>query len=215
MRGRAYVLNTRPVLNFIGVDRVELLPRLLGATVHVPPSVLRELREHIAWTARHLTRRVGLQRESVDPAELGYVENLKRLDTRLVAPHIRRMRTLELSELEWSAHYMGLDVLGAGESEVLAIAKHRGWVAVIDEFVGHCQAEADGIQNVGTLGVLVRGVKEGVISEGEAALLWASMQQWWDYAPTAPLSEYLLGRPLWRPCPSSSEPRSRATGMPP
>jgi len=183
------------------VDRVELLGRLLGAAIYVPPSVLRELRNHAAWVERDLTRRVRLQHESVDPSEVGYVENLSRVNARLVAPNLRRLRALELAELEWSVHYVGLGLLGAGESEVLAVARHRGWVAVIDEFVGHCQAKADGIENIGTLGALVGGVKDGLISESEAKVLWTSMQHWWDYAPAGRLSEYLHGRPLWRPCP--------------
>lgn len=189
------------MLNFLGLDRMEVLPRLLGAAVYISPSVLHELREHVEWTARDLARRVRLQPDAVDPSEVGYVENLKRLSSRLVPANIWRLRALELAELESSAQYMELGVLGAGESEVLAVAKHRGWVAVIDEFAGHCQADADGVQNIGTLAVLVGGVRRGLMSETDAELLWTSMQQWWDYAPKAPLREYLRGRPLWRSCP--------------
>ena len=45
--------------------------------------------------------------------------------------------------------------LDPGESEVLAIARSRGWVAVVDELAAHGIAEDDGVDHLSTLGVLV------------------------------------------------------------
>lgn len=98
------------------------------------------------------------------------------------------------------AHYLATGELDPGESEVLAVARHDGFIVVIDEFVGHCRAESEYIPNTSTLGVLVDAVKNQQIDEAEAAQVWASIQECWDYAPPGPLSDYLHGHPIWPPC---------------
>lgn len=199
--GASYVLNTRPILNLLGVDRVDVLGLLLGPAVHVVPAVLREVREHVAWTVRNLETRVRLRPESVEPEEIGYVGNLRRWDDRLAPPLIRRIRVLQYEELERVQRLMLAGRLDPGESEVLAIAQHRRWVAVTDEMVAHCHAEAHGIANESTLGLLVRAVRDGRLEPRDATDLWDRIRRWWDYAPQRPLADYLVGRPVWPPCP--------------
>lgn len=196
----SYVLNTRPILNLLGVDRVDVLALILGPAVHVAPTVLREVREHVAWTVRDQERRARRRPDSVDPEEIAYVDNLRRWNDRLASPLVRRIAVLKHHELESAQALMGARRLDPGESEVLAIARHRARVAVTDEMAAHRQAEADGIANDSTLGILVRGVWQGHLRPEDAADLWDRIQQWWDYAPRRPLADYLAGRPVWPPC---------------
>jgi predicted nucleic acid-binding protein len=166
----SYVLNTRPILNVLGIDRVDLLALVLGRAVHVGPTVLREVREHVAWTVRDLETRARRRPESIQPVEIAYVDNLRRWDVRLAPPLVRRVG-LEYDELEHAQRLMRAGRLDPGESEVLAIARHRGWVAVTDEMAAHRQAESDGIPNESTLGLLVGAVREGHLESQEAASL--------------------------------------------
>src|SRR5438477_4031281 len=100
------ILNTRPVLNFLGTDRLDVLPSVLGPALYVPTAVLRELREHVAWTSRDLKQRIRRQPESVAPDEVGFVENLGRLEARLISAGIRRLTRLELHELDTAGRFM-------------------------------------------------------------------------------------------------------------
>lgn len=199
----AYILNTRPVLNFLGVDRLDLLGAALAGAIYVGPTVLRELRDHATWTARDLERRARQQPESVEPEEVAYVESLGRWDARFGQPPLRRLGPLEYEEVEDAQRLMQMGRLDPGESEVLAVARVRGWVAVLDEFAAHCQAEGDGIPHESTLSLLVRAVRDGRLDDRQAANLWERMQRWWDYAPPWPLGEYVAGRPIWPSCPEA------------
>jgi hypothetical protein len=119
-------------------------------------------------------------------------------------PELRRLRSLDIAELALVGQYLRAGTLDPGESEMLAVAKHRGWVAVIDEMVGHCFADLEGIVNESTLSILVRGVRETRISEADGSAVWVSIQESWNYAPGGALTEYVQGRPIWPPCPESS-----------
>lgn len=195
-----YILNTRPVLNFLGSDCFDLLGAALEGAICIGPTVLREVRDHALWTKRDLERQARLVPESLDGDEVTYTENLGRWSARLNPPLVRRLTSLAYEELDDSRRLMQRGRLDPGESEVLAIARVRGWVAVIDEFAGHCQAELDSIPHESTLSLLVRAVREGRIGEGTATNLWGRMLRWWDYAPQRPLGEYIAGRPIWPPC---------------
>lgn len=170
--------------------------------VHVPPSVVAEVRDHVAWTRHDLERRARHQPSSVEPDEVGYVDRLGRWDERLRPPYVRRVKALTAAELAEAAAFMELGTLDPGESEVLAVAARRGWVAVIDDLAAHCRAEEMGLPHVGTLGLLVGAVEAGRLAHDEAAVLWQDIQTWWDYAPPGALDEYLVDqRPLWPRCP--------------
>ena len=137
----------------------------------------------------------------VEAEEVAYIDNLSRWNTRLGAPHIRMVSWPTPTELRIVEGYRRAGALDPGESEVLAIAKNRLWVAVIDEMPGHCLAEDEGIANASTLEILVQGVTAGIIDESSASDAWRDMQRWWERAPWGELTGYLHGRPIWRPCP--------------
>jgi predicted nucleic acid-binding protein len=194
---RAYVLNTRPVLNFLGVNRWDVLAAALGEAVYLSPSVLEEIREHVGWTRRDFDRPARLSPETIDPDEITFIEGLSLYDSQLRPPRVRLLQAIDLAELAISDGYMRAGRLDPGESEVLALGRQRGSVVVIDEFIGHCQAEADRIAQESTLGILVRAVTQGHFGSVEVSQIWARMQAWWDYAPSRSLGEYLAGRAIW------------------
>lgn len=188
MSAGSWILDTRPALNFLSVDRIALLTQLLGSEITVPPTVVIEIRNYVDWTRRDVQRRARFRPESVEPAEVIRLENLERWQRRLRAAAVRRLDALDIGELETVGHYLATGALDPGESEALAVAKHRGFIVIIDEFVGHCRAESEHIPNTSTLGVLVDAVKNQQIDETEAAQVWASIQECWDYAPPGPLA---------------------------
>ncbi len=192
------MLNTGPCLSFVGAGQVGLLSCVLGSAVYVAPSVVQELRDHVEWTSKDLRTRVRDLPGSLEPGELERVERLRRWNAVLRPPHVRRLREIEYEEIEISGDYQ--DRLDPGESEVLAIARHRRWVAVIDEMAGHCVAEADGIANVSTLGILVQAVSAGHISLGDGEVIWDEIGRWWNRAPGGWLADYVGGQPIWPDC---------------
>src|SRR5437899_2002055 len=111
------ILNTRPTLNFLGVDRLDILPSVLGPALYVPQAVRRELREHVAWTSRDLEQRIRRHPESVMADEVGFVENLERLDARLLSAGIRRLTHMGLHELDAAQRLRQTGRLDSGESE--------------------------------------------------------------------------------------------------
>lgn len=135
----------------------------------------------------------------MEPEEVGYVANLRRQDAVLRPPHVRLLHELEHEELGLAAEIAKAGRLDPGEAEVLAIAQHRSYVAVIDELAGHRWAEAEGIRNESTLSLLIGAVQEKRLDEPTARTFWSEMQRWWDYAPLLPLSDYLRGAQVWAP----------------
>jgi predicted nucleic acid-binding protein len=70
---------------------------------------------------------------------------------------IRRLRTRPAPAL--------LAVLDIGEAEVIALALELGSpLVIIDEREAHAVAQAEGLQPVGTLGVLLRAKTEGLLT---------------------------------------------------
>lgn len=200
----AHVLDVRPLLNFLAVDRLDLLPRLLGPPVLLPAAVTTELRSYVKSTAKELQQRIQRHPDTVDAFEIAHGEKLGRWVRKLREAPIRFLRDVSAAELEEATVLMQFGTLDPGESELLAIARLRGWVAVIDELAAHCLAEASGLANTSTLQILVRGVRRRQLDVDEASVLWSEMQRWWDYAPPGALLDYLSGvRPIWRPCPDS------------
>jgi predicted nucleic acid-binding protein len=194
-----YILNTRPILNFLGIGRIDLLAQLTGKPPLVSPTVLVEVREHIRWTVRDLERRTRREPSTVEPEEVGYVAILEEHEAGLRSPHVRLLHELQLEELETVSGILKTGRLDPGEAEVLAIAKQRGYIAVIDELAGHRWAETEGIRNESTLTLLVEAVRQKWVDERTASAVWTEIQRWWDYAPLLPFSDYLHGAPAWPP----------------
>lgn len=198
---RSLVLNTRPILNFVGIGKFGLLPKLTGARLHVTTSVLSEVQTHVAWTVRDIDHRARRRPESVEPFEVGYVSRLKRWRRDLRPPNAYPLEGITSAELAQAAAFIDSRTLDPGESEVLAVCAHRGWTAVVDEVAAHCRADERSIPNTGTLGLLVDAVQAGRVSVAEATSHWEAILDWWDYAPVGPFADFLDGRPLWPRCP--------------
>jgi predicted nucleic acid-binding protein len=114
-------------------------------TILVPPSV---------W------------REAVDEGErIGAVE-VPRIRTAAEAGWLRRVELSEREEV-LAATIAGVDRLGVGESEVIALAGRGGW-AILDEGRAARVAEARGIKVVSTLFLPVVGRRARTLEEDEA-----------------------------------------------
>ncbi len=207
MKAEAFILDTRPVLNFLAVDRLDLISTALQAPVYVSPSVVEEVRDVVNGFWGDVERRSRREPELVEPWEIGLAEDWRKWKTRLVPPPVRRLREVDLSvaELRLASQIRNKRRdLDPGECEVLAVAKARGWGVIIDEMPGHCWAEEESIPNDGTLGVLVAALRLGSLEIEEGERLWSRVKVVWPKSPPLSLAEYRDGRPLWRPCP---EPR--------
>jgi predicted nucleic acid-binding protein len=54
--------------------------------------------------------------------------------------------------------------LGAGESEVIALAHAESWRAILDDAAARARARALGVRVIGTLGVVLEAVKDGRVA---------------------------------------------------
>jgi predicted nucleic acid-binding protein len=67
-------------------------------------------------------------------------------------------------------HVLGW-ALGPGETSVIALAiEHPGWVAVIDDMAGRKCANSVGTPVIGTLGIVLRARRQGVITAARPVL---------------------------------------------
>lgn len=140
--------------------------------------------------------------DAIDPGEVTYIANICGLMRRMRQAQIRVINVISLDELERAAEFMRLNTLDPGESEVLAVAGRRRYIAVLDELAAHCIAEANELPHTSTLGILVNAVRADRLDIQEGEPLWTEMQRGWDYAPPGNLQAYASGsRPVWRPCP--------------
>lgn len=99
------VLDTSVLLNFVKLDRLELLGRV-GTPVAVPDQVLGEVL-------------VPTQRQAVAAAMKRHL--------------LRPLRGMAPEELAWFARFRRDDRIGADECAVLAVAAHRGWTAALQD----------------------------------------------------------------------------------
>ncbi len=130
------VSDTSPIRALAFLDQLVLLEKLFGAVV-IPPAVADELR---------------------NPARLGPCESPPDL-----SPH----RFIEVRAPAGRARVAQLEKeLDRGESEALALAEELGAKAVlIDESAGRAVAERMGLVPLGTVGILLRGKRAGLLNE--------------------------------------------------
>lgn len=161
--------------NFAAVDRLTLL-RALFEIVHVAVSVDDEVRRGVA--AGH-----------------GFLA--------AVEPHVYPRHSdgwLRLTNLrgdEERALWNGLPPrLHAGEAVSLAVAACRGWHLLTDDRDARVYAAHLGVSVTGTLGILLRLVRQGSLTLAEAnELLWMMIERARYRSPITDLGTLLGGAP--------------------
>lgn len=136
------VVDTSLVLNFLRIDRGELLGRLPGFHLHIVNHVVAEVIQE--------PPRSRLVKAVEDGA----------------------LTEIEITDLETMATYFELRrVLDDGEAATIAAAQHRGWIVAIDER-GRALREVEhriGTERLlNTPGLLVHAVQIGVLEVAEA-----------------------------------------------
>jgi len=79
--------------------------------------------------------------------------------------------------------------LGLGEASSIAAAKRRGFVLASDDRVARAEAARLGIPLTGTVGILVRAVREGVCNPGKADEHLARMVEAGFFSPVRSIRE--------------------------
>jgi predicted nucleic acid-binding protein len=141
------LINTTVFSNFAAVARLDLL-RVLYGTVYIAYPVYEELQ-------------MGL--------EEGY-DFLSGLEAHIFPFHTEgwlHLASLE-GEAELALYENAPAKLHRGEAMSLAIAAHRGWQFLTDDRAARLHAIQMGVSIGGTLGILVRLVKQGLLALTEA-----------------------------------------------
>lgn len=120
-------------------------------------------------------------------AKIGQLALLERSDRDLLIPlavaaEVRAGRETDPARVAIEAGFGGTAItvgvdpavvewgLGPGESAVLALARARGAVAVIDDGEARAAARALGVRSIGTLGVVLLARREGRIASASEVL---------------------------------------------
>jgi len=151
------VPDSSPLITLAKLERVDLLASLYGQVL-VSPAVWHE--------AVTMGRAIGA-------LDAGFLEGLERKGA------IRRV-ALKAKERTTSQGLHAAGRLGSGESEVLAIARERKGLAVMDDKSARVAAVALGVSHVGTLGVLYESFTRRMLSyaELESALDSVARESW-------------------------------------
>ena len=81
--------------------------------------------------------------------------------------------------------------LGKGESSCIAVAKHRGLILLSDDYDARKKARLLGVKVSGTIGLLVLGVKKGILTLEEGNELLEKMIEKGFYSPVKRLEEVM------------------------
>jgi predicted nucleic acid-binding protein len=130
------ISNTSPLIAFSGIRRLDLLYGLFTA-VRIPPKVRREIvSDGIPWS------------EATDIREA-----IARKETWIqVVPAPQSSILADLAE-----H------LGVGEAEAIALACERNLPVLLDDLAARKAARRLGLSLIGTLGILARSKRKGLI----------------------------------------------------
>ena len=141
--------------NFAAVDRVSLLEQLYRGRAYTTLMVVDEIQS-------------GLH--------AGY-QHLQSAEEVLNPPHPAGwLYVLPLESAEEQALYIEMAVsLGAGEASCLALAIARGFVLATDDLAARRTANQRNVRLTGTVGILIRLVREGHLSLTEANNILAQM----------------------------------------
>lgn len=162
------ISNTTVISNFSLVDRLDLLESLF-TIVYITPEVQEEVIR-------------GLQE--------GYNFLKNTLNQIKVRSGWLRLVNFE-TDSEQESYYQFCNKLHTGEASCLAIAKHRNWLLLTDDYAARKIAKINHIEISGTLGVLVSSVKRQIIEVGKADDLLAKMIRGNYRSPFANISEFI------------------------
>lgn len=139
------VLDTSVLINFLAVDRMDLLSRHPGYRFLVTEHVRGEVTAH-------------------------YGEQVERLDAALTTNALEETRVEAVEELALFAQLTQNRRLGLGECAAIAAAVHRGHVLAIDDKVARRAALAlsPSLSVIDTQAVMVSLIRAGVLSVEEA-----------------------------------------------
>ncbi|ASJ02116.1 DNA-binding protein [Thermococcus profundus] len=101
------------------------------------------------------------------------------------------LKVLELTEAERELYNLLNQSLGKGEASCIAIAKFRNGILLSDDYDARKKARLLGVKVSGTIGVLVLGVKRGIIELEDANNILNEMLKKGFYAPIKRLEEVM------------------------
>jgi predicted nucleic acid-binding protein len=85
--------------------------------------------------------------------------------------------------------------LGWGEASSIAIAARRGLVFASDDRVARAEAVRTGVKSTGTVGILVKAVREGLCDPADADRALGAMIEAGFFSPVRSFREPVGGRP--------------------
>ena len=139
---RVVVVDASVLINFIHVDRLDILGRLSGFEFVVPEQVVAEVS---------------------DP------DQAPKLADALQAGHLQKEPSVAPLELEIFAELR--QIMGRGEAACLAMAQTRQWLIACDErgvFLRQAQAQLGADRIMNTPGILLLAIRQGILAVEEA-----------------------------------------------
>lgn len=150
--------------NFALVQSFAILRRLYEGRAFICRAVSREIQAGIesGWKYPQLRSRTRLQavNQAIEEGWLQFPDNG-------VDPED------EILELRLALEYS--QRFGAGEAEAMAIARTRAWVLATDDGGARRFAQEQGIRLTGSLGILVKATRQGIVRLSAADSLHARM----------------------------------------
>jgi predicted nucleic acid-binding protein len=101
------------------------------------------------------------------------------------------LKVLELTEEERELYNLLNQSLGKGEASCIAVAKFRNGILLSDDYDARKKARLLGVKVSGTIGVLVLGVRRGIIKLEDANSILNEMIKKGFYSPIKRLEEVM------------------------
>lgn len=101
------------------------------------------------------------------------------------------LKVIELTEKERELYTLLNQSLGKGEASCIAVAKFRGGILLSDDYDARKKARLLSVKVSGTIGVLVLGVRKGVIELEDANGILHEMIKKGFYSPIKRLEEVM------------------------
>jgi predicted nucleic acid-binding protein len=184
------VLDTRPLINFVGHRRVDILLNTFGSPLLVTAAVISEVEGFLRSLQASLEK---VPRRSQNPTDVQLALALQDADALFLDRTLQRIelygdaraRAISMESSSWGLH--------SGEADTLAAAVARRIPALVDDRAAHVYALEQGIVTFGTLDVLIRAHGLDVLSSADAEtfLEAAREQYYWTYAPVESFEYYL------------------------
>lgn len=187
---RQYVLNTRPLLNFGYLGRVDLLEGLLGHPILVPSEVLNEVQKARTALDKDLS---DLPQPRRPPSDVNRLYHLEQALGRFSGDPFREAQLgpeeQDLAHELEETHRLEID---PGEAEILAICQLRGadHVAIMDDRPAHELAVDWDIPTYGTIELLIEMVQAGLLDVPEGETLLDQMREYWPRGPVGSLRDF-------------------------